>query len=175
METFKDITGDEWAISLNIGEMRRIENRLAELKNDIVITNPPDVTTEIQDPYNLADLLFVVLEPEAKKRNITSADFGYRLAGDAIRDAKRAFLEEYANFFPEESQRQKIRTLATTANRIGAEILDKAIDKRADAMEVLKERVLQLIETTEPVKGFGAESSNSAVSQESDSTPTPSS
>lgn len=121
----------------------------------------------------LADLLFVAVEPQAEQRGISSKEFGFRLAGDVIADAKKAFTEEYADFFPNESQRDKVRALAESADRIGQEVLSRSIDRREAALDEIKDRVIREIETLTARAVSGVGSGNSAASSaSSESTPT---
>lgn len=173
MRSFIDILGDEWNISINLGEMRRMEERAKFYNLGVAVTAPEDVITRIQDPFALADLLFVAVEPQAEERGIGSKEFGFRLAGDVIAAAKKAFTEEYADFFPNESQRAKVRALAKSADRIGQEVLSRSIDRRETALDEIKDRVIREIEelTDKAVSGVG--SGNSAASSaSSESTPT---
>lgn len=167
MKTFQDILGDEWQITFNIGEMRRMEERAKYYGLGCVVTAPEDVVTRIQDPYALADLLFVAVEPQAEARGIDSRQFGCRLAGDVIAAAKEAFTEEYADFFPNADQRARIRALAASAEKIGSEVLARAIDRREAAMDEIKERVLADLETLTAQAVSGVGSGNSAGSSAS--------
>ena len=173
MKTFRDILGDEWKVEINIGQMRRMEERAKFYGLGFVITAPEDVITRIQDPFALADFLYIAVEPQAEERGISSKEFGYRLAGDTIAQAKAALVEEYTGFFPNESQRAKVRALAESADRIGSEVLMRSIDRRETAMSQIKDRVLAEIEklTDRAVSGVGSGSSAGSPAS-SETTPT---
>lgn len=164
MKTFTDILGDEWKITFNIGEMRRMEERIKETGLGVEITSPESVILRLQDIFFLADFLYLTVEEEANTRNVSSKEFGYRLAGDVIEQARNALVEEYADFFQNESQREKIRALANSVGKIGMEILTQSIAKKETAMSEIKVKVLEEMErlTDKAVSAVG--SRNSAVS-----------
>ena len=106
MQIFKDRNGQEWQIVLNVFQMKRIRAALGvDLVN--VIELGPDGTVKVDmidrianDPCLLVDLLWVLVQEQAKVLNITDEQFGTALAGDAIEAATKAFLDELVDFFP---------------------------------------------------------------------------
>lgn len=106
MKTFKDLKGREWKISLNVKAMKDIRSTLAiDLINVISLDKKGEVKVDlidqiVNDPCLLVDVLWVLVEDEAKKNNISDIEFGSTLAGDAIEKATSAFLDELVDFFP---------------------------------------------------------------------------
>ena len=106
MRTFKDNEGRTWSFALNVYQMKRVRARLGiDLVN--VIALDPDGKVKVDlvdriagDPCLLVDILWVCVEEEAKAAGVTDEQFGRSLAGDAIEDATRAFLDELVDFFP---------------------------------------------------------------------------
>ena len=117
MRTFKDCEGRTWSVTLNVLQMKRIRANLGvdlvnvialdaggKVKVDLVdrIANDPCLLVDriANDPCLLVDILGVCVEEEAKAAGVTDEQFGRSLAGDAIEDATRAFLDELVDFFP---------------------------------------------------------------------------
>ena len=106
MKVFKDNQGREWQIALNVYEMKRIRAVLGvDLVN--VITLDKDGTVKVDlvdrianDPCLLVDILWVLVETQAKDEGVSDVDFGSSLAGEAITAATSAFLDELVDFFP---------------------------------------------------------------------------
>ena len=106
MRSFKDNKGRIWEISLNVLQMKRIRARLGvDLVNVITLDKDGAVKVDLvdriaNDPCLLVDILWVLVEEQAKKANVSDAEFGEALAGDAISEATKAFLDELVDFLP---------------------------------------------------------------------------
>ena len=106
MRTFKDNAGRTWSVTLNVLQMKRIRAHLGiDLVNVITLDAGGKVKVDLvdriaNDPCLLVDILWVCVEEEAKAAGVTDEQFGRSLAGDAIEDATRAFLDELVDFFP---------------------------------------------------------------------------
>ena len=106
MRTFKDCEGRTWSVTLNVLQMKRIRANLGvDLVNVIALDSGGKVKVDLvdriaNDPCLLVDILWVCVEEEAKAAGVTDEQFGRSLAGDAIEDATRAFLDELVDFFP---------------------------------------------------------------------------
>lgn len=106
MRTFKDNQGRSWEIALNVYEMKRIRGVLGiDLVNVIALDKDGDVKVDLidriaNDPCLLVDILWVIVEAQAKEDGVSDIDFGSSLAGEAIESATKAFLDELVDFFP---------------------------------------------------------------------------
>jgi hypothetical protein len=77
------------------------------------------------DPILLADVLYVVCQPQAEAASISDTDFGRALGGDVIEHATQAMLESLADFFP--SRRRELMKLASAKlTEVEAKATDKA-------------------------------------------------
>ena len=112
MKIFKDNTGREWQLVLNVYAMKQIRAKLGiDLINVIQLDKTGNVKVDLidqiaNDPCLLVDILWVLCEEQAKVLNVTDVAFGSALAGDAIEDATKAFLDELVDFFPEMRRRK---------------------------------------------------------------------
>ena len=106
MRSFKDNRDRTWTIALNVWEVKRIRSILGiDLANVITLDKDGKVQVDLidriaNDPCLLVDILWVLVGSEAKERGVADVDFGSALAGDAITEATRAFLDELVDFFP---------------------------------------------------------------------------
>ena len=136
MKVFKDNQGREWQIALNVYEMKRIRAVLGvDLVN--VITLDKDGTVKVDlvdrianDPCLLVDILWVLVETQAKDEGVSDVDFGSSLAGEAITAATSAFLDELVDFFPG-AKRLFLKKAVELSRKFGGEMteaLGKALE-----------------------------------------------
>ena len=106
MRNFKDNQGRSWQIALNVYEMKRIRAILGiDLVNVITLSKDGAVKVDLvdriaNDPCLLVDILWVLVEAKAKELGVSDVDFGRSLAGAAIEEATKAFLDELVDFVP---------------------------------------------------------------------------
>lgn len=126
MHIFKDNQGRSWNFALNVWEMKRIRASLGvDLVNAVALGKDGNVQTDLvdriaNDPCLLVDILWVVCEEQAKEDGVSDADFGSSLAGDAVEEATRAFLDELVDFFPG-ARRLFLRKAVELARRYAAQ------------------------------------------------------
>ena len=106
MHVFKDSKGRSWEVVLDVRQVRRVRAALGiDLANVIALSKDGSVDVGVvdriaNDPCLLADVLWVLVEGQAKEDGVTDEAFGASLAGDSIEEAARAFLDELVDFFP---------------------------------------------------------------------------
>ena len=106
MRSFTDNQKRTWQIALNVYEMKRVRAILGvDLVNVIALGKDGKVQVDLidriaNDPCLLVDILWVLVEAEAKEQGVSDVDFGSSLAGAAIEEATKAFLDELVDFFP---------------------------------------------------------------------------
>ena len=126
MHIFKDNQGRSWNFALNVWEMKRIRASLGvDLVNAVALGKDGNVQADLvdriaNDPCLLVDILWVVCEEQAKEDGVSDADFGSSLAGDAVEEATRAFLDELVDFFPG-ARRLFLRKAVELARRYAAQ------------------------------------------------------
>ena len=136
MRQFRDTKGRTWRVELNVRQMKRVRDALGvDLVNVIEARRDGTVAADTlervaNDPVLLADILWVLCEGEAKPAGVTDDDFGSALAGDAISEATRAFLDELVDFFPGARRLflRKAVDLARTCEAEGEEALKAALE-----------------------------------------------
>ncbi len=106
MKMFRDSDGRSWEVVLNVAQMKRVRAALGvDLANVIALGKDGAVRVDLldriaNDPCLLVDILWVLVEGQAKERGVTDEGFGSALAGDSIDAATRALLDELVEFFP---------------------------------------------------------------------------
>ena len=111
MKTFKDSTGREWQVEINVDAVKRVRS-LAGV--DLMDAVSGKLAIELaDDPIQMVDTVYALCKPQADAAGITDEAFGRAMAGDAIDGALTAVLEELVGFFP----RHRRRVLEASLNR----------------------------------------------------------
>lgn len=101
MHAFVDTKGRTWNIPLTIDAVKRVKSLLqgtVDLLNPAV-GDPPLLTRLDTDIELLVNVIWAIVEPQAKALQVGDAEFGECLGGAAIAAAHDAFFEELADFF----------------------------------------------------------------------------
>ena len=146
MHIFTDNKGRKWDIVLNVNQMKRVRAVLGiDLVNVITLDAKGEVKVDLidriaNDPCLLVDILCVLTEKQAASLGVSDVQFGESLAGDAIEEATKAFLDELVDFFPGAKRLflQKAVTLARKYTLEMTSALEKALSDPA-----LEKRVAQ--------------------------------
>lgn len=137
--TFKDTEGAVWTLKLNYGVATRVKdicgiNLLDLIKSDDKGKVSFDAFGNLlQDPFALLGVLFVMVEVEAKARNITEETFPDRFDGDTMFAAVDAFTQEYVDFFPNPTIRENLRVVFKTSKE-AAEILQREATEKVKSL-----------------------------------------
>lgn len=146
MHIFTDNKGRKWDIVLNVNQMKRVRAVLGiDLVNVITLDTKGEVKVDLidriaNDPCLLVDILCVLTEKQAASLGVSDIQFGESLAGDAIEDATKAFLDELVDFFPG-AKRLFLQKAVTLARKYTLE-MTSALEKALSDPE-LEKRVAQ--------------------------------
>ena len=137
MHNFKDATGRNWEIVVNVGAVKRVRTLCGVdvlAISDFVEDRDKDLRF-LTDPVLLVDVLYVICKNECDARHVSDEEFGRALVGDAIAEASVALLEELIEFFPTEKRAilkkywdASRRFEDAMAKKLEAELSDEAID-----------------------------------------------
>ncbi len=147
MKTFRDTAGREWAITVDIGAIKRVMKASIEhfgdpLKVNLLALVEPDselLKKVIEYPPLVCDIAYAICKPQCDAKNIGDEEFGQALGGDVLEKALDCILEETIDFFPqsrravlqkvlEKSQAFAEKAKTLTSARLAAGELDAAID-----------------------------------------------
>jgi len=99
MRQFTDNAGRTWTLAITVDAIRRVQG-LAKVNLANLMDGEPPLLTRLQtDLVLLADVLWAIVEPQARQVGVDDAAFGQALGGDAIAGANDALWEELADFF----------------------------------------------------------------------------
>jgi len=98
MKTFTDSAGRTWQIVINTNSIKRA--KAASGANLVEILDGELYARLLLDPVLVCQVAYGVCKPEAESRKFSEEDFYAALTGDAIAAARRAILEDLADFFP---------------------------------------------------------------------------
>jgi len=144
MKTFNDNAARSWTVQVNVDAIKRVRD-LAQV-NLLEVVEGKLLERLISDPILLCDVIYCLCKPEADTKNVSDADFGRAMAGDAIDGATTALLEELVDFFPQAKRRvlakalaklQKLQTaaLAAVETRLDSPELDRQMAARLAQLE----------------------------------------
>ena len=146
MHIFTDNKGRKWDIVLNVNQMKRVRAVLGiDLVNVITLDAKGEVKVDLidriaNDPCLLVDILCVLTEKQAASLGVSDIQFGESLAGNAIEEATKAFLDELVDFFPG-AKRLFLQKAVTLARKYTLE-MTSALEKALSDPE-LEKRVAQ--------------------------------
>lgn len=141
MRTFKDAKGDAWEIALPFGTVNRVKsqfNLLEPFKED-------QLAEKLNSDWGMFyDLLWILLEPQAKDREVTAEQFGQRIAAECIHDARSQFFLEWADFFHKLQREQEAVALETMV-RLNAAAMNEIRKRLAEETANIEERAMPKI------------------------------
>jgi hypothetical protein len=156
MRSFQDNLGHPWIVTVNVDAVKRVRKLLDV--NLLEVAEGKLLERLANDPVLLCDVLYVLIKPDADKRNVSDEEFGRAMGGDAILQATEALLEELVDFFPQ-PKRRLLRTAREKLKIWEAKALAAAEEKLA-SNELDNRMELAL-------KNFGNSSGNSPESSAS--------
>jgi len=129
MHSFKDKTGQEWSIALEVQCLKRVWNEIKD--RDGAPINLADNTVNLlerlsNDSLLLVDILWVIVKPQADGLGVTCEQWCKRMDGDVLDDAKTKFMDELIDFSPPR-QRGALKQLMAKALTIQTERAEKMI------------------------------------------------
>lgn len=132
MAKFVDAEGREWGLSLTLGKVKRLREECNFVLGKEA-TNTRLAETLFADPETLGRVLWVMIESEAKARDITPEAFANAIDCEALESATLGFMEAITDFFqrPEAAKTIKKRLpelLAETDKKL-AEAANQSFDQ----------------------------------------------
>jgi len=99
MKNFKDIENREWSISLTISSIKRVKSLIDVDLLALDQGTPPLLTRLALDIELFCNVLYLLIKPQADKRELSDEQFGEALDGDTILKAHECFYQELEDFF----------------------------------------------------------------------------
>lgn len=159
MDSFTDKTGRSWKIELTVGTMEKVKDALK-----IDLFDPVNEDTQLiaelapisaKNIMLFVDMLYVLCEEQCKQpkvassippntdwKEITSAQFGMQLGGDALKGAYEAFYKEWEGFF-QSLGRKDLAEVIKRMNELIQEGVDNVVQKIKEiTMEGIKSQTI---------------------------------
>lgn len=159
MRVFKDKADDKWQIDLPFGTVKRVKAE-SEGKYDLLEPWKKDGGDGLQtllwaDLAEFFELLWYIVEPQAKERGINAEKFGDLMAGECVIAARDVFFEEWTDFF-RQLQRTEVATALEKMRKYNAKAVELVKAKMADQkMTDLDQRVTTKLESA-LTKSYGS-------------------
>lgn len=170
MKSFKDTKDRTWEISINVSALKAVKaaldvdlNRLVE--DDLIVRFA-------NDPALLGDTLYILCKKQCEELGIDDFDFGCGLAGDALDNATKAFLEEVVNFTRSPDVRANLTAILAEIEKTES-LTNKMIAQKlaTGIVEKTRDRELKRIEKMIDSQLMNAGDSSTDAPESSDSTP----
>ena len=145
MKTFRDNMDQDWNISLTLGKVRLLRDKLG-----LDLLNPQHHLQVLNSLTDRLAFVFLLCEEQAKEYEIDVDQFEERLMGDGFADgASTAFLGELDVFFQRLGQaglakitQRSIKVMKTGQQRMAATIASGQFDSFLDTVENEMEKLL---------------------------------
>ena len=132
MRSFKDRTGREWNVQVDVTAAKRLRTLLGF--NLVASDFGATLEKLLSDPVLICDVVYVLCKPQADEAKVTDEDFGRAMAGDAIEAATEVLLAELTDFTPNPRDRERVRDaiqglkqMSELARDLAGEALRKAL------------------------------------------------
>jgi hypothetical protein len=176
---FKDLAGREWSCAITVATVKRVLERLKIDLMDVFKKGSQLQARLFSEPILLCDVLYTVLEPQAKSMGVTELQFAEAMGGDAMDGAVEALITGLHRFprLPEiRAALQKVyqahRAMEDRAARsINRQLESPAMQERMEATSRELDRRIEEAMKTPPLAS-GGRSTDAPASLES--TPAPS-
>lgn len=146
MKSFKDAEGQTWNLSLTLGKVRQLREKLG-----LDLLNPSHYLQILNSLTDRLAFCFLLVEDQAKAIGVDADAFEERLYGPGVStSASHAFLEETQNFFQKLGQtsmealaRKSIESMKAGQARIDEMITTGQFDSLLDRAEEEIQKMLQ--------------------------------
>jgi hypothetical protein len=98
--TFKDSTGKEWDLKIQLGIVNRLRDAGVIDLMKVTANKMERFKKLMSDPCDLAGVVWALLQPQAAAANVDFETFMGALDGDSIDAMMEAFSRSLADFFP---------------------------------------------------------------------------
>jgi hypothetical protein len=126
MQKFTDDQNREWQLAVYVGNAERVK---AETGCDILqlnLADPKAPSNVMDDPYLFAKAIWVLIESQAKERNIDEDNFLLNFTGDSVERAAFALQRAVADFTPSKAKRLAMRAVIDKAVEVGSRMEQEA-------------------------------------------------
>lgn len=149
MKTFRDTTGREWAIAVDLPAISRVMKAGIEYMGEPIKVNllallEPDsdlLKKALHYPPMVGGIVYALCQPQCVEKSIGDEDFARGLDGDVLGKALDCILEETIGFFPQDRRTvlgkvfEKSRLFAAKAQKLAkAKVESGELERTIDAL-----------------------------------------
>ena len=147
MRPSKDRESGTWSIDLTIGEVRRVK---AASDGRFNLIDPAPILADqlATDELEFWELLWHLVEPQAKSRQVSAEKFGDLMAADCLHNARRLFFEEWTDFFRQLHRPDKQAVVEKAAKYLATAMELTAAKLASPEMADLDQRVANRMQTS---------------------------
>lgn len=127
MATFKDSQCREWQLSIDVLQLKRVRERTRFELGKLLANEMSGLKQLANDPELLVDVLFVLVEDQAKGRKIEPEEFGRSMVGDALESGFDTLLSAFADFCPSR-QAKPLRALLAKSQELNEAATERALE-----------------------------------------------
>jgi len=145
MREFKDRDAAGWVIDLTIGAVMRVKSA-SEGRFNLIDPGAKLADELATDEGTFWELLWHVVEPQARERSVTAEAFGRAMAADCLHNARRLFFEEWADFFRQLHRADKQAVVEKAAKYLAKAMeltVAKLTSPEMNELDLLVERRMQ--------------------------------
>ena len=100
MNTFRDNAGREWAVSIHVLAIERVQDKTGVKIGALIRDGLAGLLELADDPVKFVRVLWVLVEEQAAALSVAPEQFGRAMGGDALEAAFDAFVNALADFSP---------------------------------------------------------------------------
>ncbi len=114
---FTDLRGKTWTVELTFGSIERVRK---DTSVDLLDAKKLDetLTRFLTDPRHVVDFIYVLLEPEIEKEDLSTEEFGSRIGGPQVLAITNAIMEAWVDFFQQSGSVDLAQTVQTTLDQL---------------------------------------------------------
>lgn len=131
MKTFEGEYSRKWEVRIDVNAAKKARG---SLKVDLLglFDNGAKAFAELlDDPILFVDVLWLLVEKQAKELKVTAEAFAAEIKGDVLGDAIDAFTEELVDFFPGAERRKAMRAMLAAGQRMQKARMEEAAAEAA--------------------------------------------
>ena len=126
MREFTDDTGRDWSISVNVWTLKQVNEKVGVLLTTLLEENAKLFADLFSDPVLLCDIAWVLVEDQARDRDVDVRNFCLSVMGDSLGKMRTAVLESTVDFFDDPVTRENHREAMTKYLEIAHKINNRA-------------------------------------------------
>lgn len=133
MNTFTDLKGRKWDVSINIANVALVEKNTG-VSLYLILDDKAQPLQELLENLPLfATVVYWLCKRQADAQGIDDYDFAEAIAGDCLLEMRDALIEALVDFFPDARRRALLARMMTSGKRVEQMAMER-MEKTANGM-----------------------------------------